>query len=251
MWALTKKMIFRSAALLLLLAIALSVSGLSQAQEPQAEEDTPPEKPFILPFAAPPGPDTWLLGQPYGNTTGAYRQRNRTYVRSGGIHFGVDLSAPCGTEVVAIADGAVFAVDNMNFGSPPHNLMIDHPDLEYASFYGHLLETPTLEVGQEVKQGEVVGLSGDSASSTCRGRPHLHLEIRNLGHYHKYNPATLIKADWDNLALAGSLGIDFEYNLDNPRQWQRIDDQPEASIGGPILNDFENPWPPDWRSPRS
>ena len=208
------------------------------------------EKPFILPFKDSPGPDTWLLGQPYGNTTGAYRQRNRTYVRSGGIHFGVDLSAPCSTEVTAIADGVVFAVDYMNFGSPPHNLMIDHPEEEYASFYGHLLETPDLDVGQAVKQGKVIGLSGDSAGSTCRGRPHLHLEIRNLEHFRKYNPATLVEADWDNLALTASFGIDFEYNLDNPRQWQHIEDQPQASIGDPILNDFENPWPPDWRTQR-
>jgi hypothetical protein len=32
---------------------------------------------FGLPFAEPPGPDTWLLGQPYGNTVGAFaRQRD-------------------------------------------------------------------------------------------------------------------------------------------------------------------------------
>ncbi|HYN89088.1 MAG TPA: M23 family metallopeptidase, partial [Ardenticatenaceae bacterium] len=93
-------------------------------------------RPFILPFAQPPGPNTWLLGQPYGNTTGAYRQRFTTYNAGQGIHFGVDLTAPCGTEIVAIGDGVVFAVDNLNFGSAPHNLMIDHPDLGYASFYG-------------------------------------------------------------------------------------------------------------------
>ena len=26
-----------------------------------------------------------------------------------------------------------------------------------------------------------------------------------------------------------------------------LDDQPEAVSGGPLLNDFANPWPPDWR----
>ena len=33
------------------------------------------ERPFQLPFLDPPGPNTWLFGQPYGNTVGAYRQR--------------------------------------------------------------------------------------------------------------------------------------------------------------------------------
>jgi murein DD-endopeptidase MepM/ murein hydrolase activator NlpD len=214
---------------------------------PPAMAQSETQKPFILPFAEPPGPDTWLLAQPYGNTTGAYRQRNTTYQAGQGIHFGVDFSAPCGTEVVAIGDGVVFAVDNMNFGSEPHNLMIDHPDLGYASFYGHLLEPPDLSVGQQVKAGDVVGLSGDPAE-TCYGRPHIHLEIRDLRHWRKYNPVLLIEADWDNLALVGPFGRAFQRDLDDPRKWQYLDDQPEIVVGGPLLNDFAHPWPPDWRA---
>ena len=114
------------------------------------------DKPFILPFKEPAGPDTWLLGQTYGNTVGAYFNRNTTYRYSQGIHFGVDLSAPCGTEIVAIADGVVALVDATAYGSAPHNLIIDHPQLDYASLYGHLLEKPNLQPGQEVKQGEVI-----------------------------------------------------------------------------------------------
>ena len=203
------------------------------------------ERPFQLPFAQPPGPDTWLMAQPYGSTTGAYRQRFTTYGASGGIHFGVDLSAPCGTEIVAVADGVVFAVDGP-FGSPPHNLMIDHPQFGYASMYGHLLEAPKLIPGQQVKQGQVIALSGDSRE-TCNSRPHLHLEIRDLAyHFRKYNPTLLIEANWDNLSLIGSSGRDFARDLDEPRKWQSIYDQPEVQTGGPIVNDFANPWPPDW-----
>lgn len=202
------------------------------------------ERPFRLPFAAPPSPGTWLMAQPYGNTSGAYRQRFTTYGASGGIHFGLDLSAPCGTEVVAVADGLVFAVDGP-FGSPPHNLMIDHPQLGYASMYGHLLEAPNLRPGDVVKQGEVVALTGD-ASETCYGRPHLHLEIRDLNHIRKYNPALLIEANWDNLALIGNAGRDFARDLTEPRKWQSLYDQPEAQTAGPILNDFEYAWPFDW-----
>ncbi len=184
------------------------------------------------------------MAQPYGNTTGAYRRRFTTYGASGGIHFGLDLSAPCGTEVVAIADGVVFAVDGP-FGSLPHNLMIDHPELGYASMYGHLLEAPDLVPGQRVKQGEVIALTGDSRE-TCHSSPHLHLEIRDLNHIRKFNPVALIDANWDNLALVGSDGRDFARDLDEPRKWQSLYDQPEAQTAGPIVNDFDNPWPPDW-----
>jgi hypothetical protein len=91
-----------------------------------------------------------------------------------------------------------------------------------------------------------VALSGDPAE-TCYGRPHLHLEIRDLRHYRKYNPLLLIQADWDNLALAGPFNRDFERDLDDPRKWQQLDDQPESVVGGPLLNDFAHPWPPDLR----
>lgn len=216
------------------------------AQEGSAVE-TPASmvRPFQLPFAQPSGLDTWLMAQPYGNTTGAYRQRFTTYGASGGIHFGVDLSAPCGTEIVAIADGIVFAVDGP-FGSPPHNLTIDHPQHGYASMYGHLLQAPNLKPGDVVKQGQVIALSGDTGE-TCYSRPHLHLEIRDLAHVRKYNPALLIEANWDSLALTGNAGRDFERDLQEPRKWQNMYDQPEVQTGGPIVNDYAYPWPFDWR----
>ena len=204
------------------------------------------EKPFSLPFKEPPGPSTWLMAQAYGNTVGAFAQRETTYRNGQGIHFGIDFSAPCGTELAAMADGVVFGVDVARFGSAPHNLTIDHPELGYATFYGHLLRTPDLTPGQLVKAGEVVALSGDPAE-TCYGRPHLHLEIRDLSHVRKYNPVTLIRADWDNLALVGAFGQGFERDLEQPRRWQHLDDQPEVTIGGTLLNNFSQPWPPDWR----
>jgi murein DD-endopeptidase MepM/ murein hydrolase activator NlpD len=227
-----------------LLGLGAGLTMLFSAAPAAAQENIPPERPFQLPFLQPPGPNTWLMAQPYGNTTGAYRQRFTTYGASGGIHFGVDLSAPCGTAIAAIADGVVFAVDGP-FGSPPHNLMVDHPQFGYASMYGHLLEAPPLKPGQTVKQGEVIAKVGDSGE-TCYSRPHLHLEIRDLAHIRKYNPALLIDANWDNLTLFGGSGRDFARDLDAPRQWQSLYDQPEVQTGGPIVNDFANPWPPDW-----
>ena len=77
-----------------------------------------PARQFGLPFAGVPGPDSWLLGQGYGNTTGAYRQRRSTYGNLQGIHAGLDFSAPCGTPVRAIGDGVVAEVDGPH-GSPP------------------------------------------------------------------------------------------------------------------------------------
>jgi murein DD-endopeptidase MepM/ murein hydrolase activator NlpD len=220
---------------LILAAFSTHAAALAQAQA---------GRPFRLPFTAPPGPSTWYLIQPYGNTVNAYFQRRTTYGAGQGIHFGVDLAAPCGTEVVAIGDGVVSEVDNLNHGALPHNLTINHPN-GYASFYGHLLRTPDLYVGQSVSAGQVVALSGDP-DGTCHSRPHLHLEIRNESHTQAFNPITLIEADWDSLALVGGLSRGFERDLDNPRQWQFLDDQPDTAFGGRLLNNYDHAWPPEW-----
>ncbi len=227
---------------LLLLALPLLVLLLIPVQAGQASSHLL-DWPLILPFHDPPGPDTWLLGQTYGNTTGAYFQRNTTYRFGQGIHFGIDLSARCGTPVVAVADGVVALVDAKGYGSAPHNLIIDHPQLKYSTLYGHLLEKPKLAVSQKVQQGDVVALSGDP-DETCTGRPHLHLELRDYpGRSRFFNPIPLMRADWDNLALIGNFGRGFERDLDDTRKWQHLDDQPAATVGQKLLNDFRNPWP--------
>jgi murein DD-endopeptidase MepM/ murein hydrolase activator NlpD len=227
--------------MILLLVLSAPPPGLSPALQVSAQEQSP----FQLPFAEPPGPGAWLLGQAYGNTVGAYRQRRIFYEAGQGVHFGIDFPSRCGYPIVSIGDGVVAKVDALEHGSAPHNLMIDHPN-GYASFYGHLLERPDLVVGEVVKAGQVIAKVGDP-DETCTSRPHLHLEIRNAGGYNRaFNPVLLIAADWDTLALFGNFSQGFARNLDDPRRWQKLDDQPDVQFWGPLLNDYSNPWPLDW-----
>ena len=243
----------QSIILILAVLTVLAIATRLQAQEitynhagvpaVQPPDEYPVPPPFGLPFAEPPGPSTWSLVQGYGNTIGAYFLRDVFYSAGQGLHFGLDFSAPCGTEIVSIGDGIVSEIDSSH-GSLPHNLLIDHPN-GYSSFYGHLLERTTfVEVGQQVKKGQVVALSGDSFE-TCRSAPHLHFEMRDNFHVRAYNPVPLIDADWDSLALAGSFSQGFARDLDNPRRWQTLYDQPDIAFGGAILNNYENSWPPN------
>jgi murein DD-endopeptidase MepM/ murein hydrolase activator NlpD len=227
--------------LLPLLLVPISVGLAHQAPALQGAQIAKPARQFGLPFAGDPGPNSWLLGQGYGNTLGSYRQRRSTYGNIQGIHFGLDFSAPCGTPVRAIGDGTVSEVDGPH-GSPPHNLVIRHAG-GLSSLYGHLLERASVRVGQSVKRGQVVGKSGDS-QGTCISAPHLHLELRDWGHQRLFNPLPYIAADWDTLTLAGGFSRGYELDLNNPRRWQTPDDQPEARRGGPLLNEYANPWPP-------
>lgn len=201
-------------------------------------------RPLILPVGSPPGPSTWLMGQPYGNTTGAFNFGSQWYEAGQGLHFGIDLSMPCGTPLVAAADGEVFFVDDLGFGSGPHNLLIYHPAHNVVSLYGHLLDRPTVVVGQFVRQGEQVALSGDP-DSTCDSRPHLHYELRAAGYRTTYNPMNWIDANWHALAAFGSFSYPlFQQDMLHPRRWMSLYDQPDVNFGGVRLNNYSSTYPP-------
>ena len=216
------------------------VAGLSLAALLQAEAGLAARRPFALPFASAPGPGTWYVSQPFGNSTYAHAERAGLYRSGQGMHMGLDLAAACGSQVLAIGDGVVLSVDGRG-GAPPHNLMIDHQN-GFVSFYGHLLERPRLRVGQYVARGQAVALSGDMYES-CHASPHLHLEIRDRSLQRAFNPVPLIDADWHSILLLGAAPLAYERDLSSPRRWQSIDDQPPITLGGPLLNDYERPWP--------
>lgn len=200
-------------------------------------------KPFILPMADPPGPSTWLLGQPYGNTVGAFLRGADWYEAGQRLHFGLDFTMPCGTPLIAMADGEVIFVDDRGFGSGPHNLLIRHEQAGLITLYGHLLERPQLEPGQRVQQGRVIALSGDP-DETCDSRPHLHLEVRSLNYFTAYNPIDFIDANWHTLAAIGGFSYPyFQQDLDHPRRWMSLDDQPVVNFGGAPLNNYAAPYP--------
>jgi hypothetical protein len=223
--------------------IALLVTGavlLSGSLPVFAQDiDIPPNiKPFIMPVAGQSGPSTWLMGQPYGNTTGAFNSGADQYSAGQFMHFGIDISMPCGTPLLAVADGEVNSVDDLSRGSAPHNLLLRFPELELVVLYGHLLERPALERGQSVTQGQVVALSG-TPSGFCDSRPHLHLEVRSLNHANTFNPIDYIDAPWHSLLGIGGRGTPlFQRDLNNARQWMTITDQPDVRFGGTRLNNY-------------
>lgn len=223
----------------LLIALTLIVSSAAAQDDDPAPVDGPP---FALPFVDPPGLDTWLYEQHYGNTTQAFNYGNVWYEFGQGLHFGVDFQAPCGTPIHAIADGVVAVVDGAGFGAEPHNLVLDHPGTGYASLYGHLLEASPLRRGEQVRRGDVIGLSGDPDGS-CESRPHLHLEIRSANYQIAYNPLPFFDVDWHMLASLGPYNHNFQQDLDTPRRWMRLEDQPPIEFSGNLLNNYQHPWP--------
>jgi hypothetical protein len=200
--------------------------------------------PYRLPFAVAPSMSGWYVAQWYGVSTGGYRWRNSAYAQGQGIHFGIDFAAPFGTPVVAVAPGKVIAIDG-DYGSPPHNVVLQLVDGNQA-VYGHLSErTPYVREGQLVDAGQVIGTTGDSSPPYNGTRnPHLHLEIRKRGRRTATNPVPYVDANWDDFGLGVWPGPLFAKDLNHPTRHQFIDDQPDITFGGPILTNFARPWPP-------
>jgi len=93
--------------------------------------------------------------------------------RDGRMHKGVDIAAPIGTEILAVADGEV-VYSQWNDGGYGNMTILKHKDSPLTeSAYCHM-DSILLKVGQKVKQGQVVGPMGTTGFSTG---PHLHFEI--------------------------------------------------------------------------
>ncbi|MEY3573368.1 MAG: peptidoglycan DD-metalloendopeptidase family protein [Burkholderiaceae bacterium] len=91
-------------------------------------------------------------------------------------HRGVDYAAPVGTPVRAVADGKI--VERGYNGGYGNAIEIQH-NLRYSTYYAHLSRyAPGIQVGREVRMGEVIGYVGATGWATG---PHLHYEFRIQG----------------------------------------------------------------------
>ena len=90
--------------------------------------------------------------------------------------LGMDINAPIGVPIVAAAAGQVVFVGGDVCCSYGLHVEIKH-DETYTTLYAHL-DSFTVELGQQVEQGQVIGVSGLSGRSTG---PHLHFEVRRDG----------------------------------------------------------------------
>jgi len=92
--------------------------------------------------------------------------------------LGIDINAPIGVPIAAAAAGQVVFVGGDACCSYGFHVEIKH-DETYTTLYAHL-GSFTVELGQQVEQGQVIGLGGFTGRSTG---PHLHFEIRRDGMY--------------------------------------------------------------------
>ncbi len=91
-------------------------------------------------------------------------------------HKGVDLAAPRGTPVRAVADGWVKIAGWM--GGLGRAVSLEHVG-DRVTTYGHLSDiAPGIQEGASVEQGQVIGYVGSTGLATG---PHLHYEVEEGG----------------------------------------------------------------------
>jgi murein DD-endopeptidase MepM/ murein hydrolase activator NlpD len=92
-------------------------------------------------------------------------------------HLAIDIAAGEGAPIYASDNGVVVYAGSIG-GGYGNMIMIDHNN-GYHTLYAHL-STVAVFCGQNVSQGQYIGLAGSTGNSTGA---HLHFEIRYLGGY--------------------------------------------------------------------
>ncbi|MEA3498383.1 MAG: M23 family metallopeptidase [Campylobacterota bacterium] len=117
-------------------------------------------------------------------TTSRFGWRKHPITQKRKYHKGLDLKAKRATDVFTTADGVVRYAQKKNDGAFGRLIIISH-NFGFETVYAHLRKVK-VKVGDVVKKGDLIALSGNSGRSNG---PHLHYEVRyaskvlNPNHY--------------------------------------------------------------------
>tara|TARA_R110002167_G_scaffold25519_2_gene88614 strand:+ start:10239 stop:11204 length:966 start_codon:yes stop_codon:yes gene_type:complete len=119
--------------------------------------------------------------------------------------FGKKLIAPCDAEVVLSVDGIKDNIPGeLNPIYVPGNSVILKTENNEFLFFAHFKQNSiVVKQGQKIKQGELLGLCGNSGNSS---ESHLHYHIQNI---ENTNKATGAKSYFSKIFVDGKLKIDY------------------------------------------
>lgn len=122
---------------------------------------------------------TTITGYPLQNQTNiglGYGWQINHQTKDVFFHSGIDLLAPVGSPVQAIAPGiVVFAKEQSSYGKL---VIINHAN-GLQSRYAQL-DSITVQLGQKINKSDIIGTVGTTGKPTSR-EPHLHFEMRLSG----------------------------------------------------------------------
>jgi murein DD-endopeptidase MepM/ murein hydrolase activator NlpD len=116
-------------------------------------------------------PSLWPVN---GILSSSFGGRTDPFSGEGAFHTGIDLATASRTPVHVTADGVVLSAGWS--GAYGKRVVVDHGN-GFETYYAHLSQWLVVP-GQEVRLGEVIGLSGATGRVTS---PHVHYEVRVSG----------------------------------------------------------------------
>lgn len=167
--------------------------------EKSAEDSPPPDGVFKVPAGVKPSlTEEGFVFPVYG--VSSYTDDFAAARHSTGWHHGIDIFAPTGVPVLAVADGELFKVGWNSLGG--HRLWLrDDSGNEY--YYAHLSAYSPLAVdGARVSAGDVIAFVGTTGEAKTTP-PHLHFEIHpeallSLGYDGVVNPYEFLQS-WEKV----------------------------------------------------
>ena len=126
--------------------------------------------------------------------TGTYKITSQYGYRWGGMHEGLDMAAPAGTPIHAVAAGEVTYVGYGLGGRSGTIIVLEHEVAgeRFWTWYIHMYPDGVyVDVGQHVAAGEVIGEVGSYGNSTG---PHLHLEVHVDEEFTTVDPAPWLES---------------------------------------------------------
>lgn len=121
----------------------------------------------------------YRIGQAF--TVGQANCGAGSHARGSAVQFAYDFLMPIGTEIVAARTGRVLLVearfaDSTRIPGQENYINVEHDDGTIAGYVHLTMGGAMVRVGDFVRQGEVIGLSGDSGNSS---EPHLHFHVQS------------------------------------------------------------------------
>ncbi|AGI11784.1 metallo-endopeptidase [Bacillus phage vB_BanS-Tsamsa] len=127
------------------------------------------------------GNDFFHVSSPYGVTDSIHRT----------AHTGIDLVMEEGTKLYSPVEGFVERIVDYGKENIGKGVIIKTRQGETV-IMGHMSDTSTLEIGEELSRGEFVGLSGNTGHSTGA---HLHVGLKDINGNFK-NPESLLNDNY-------------------------------------------------------
>lgn len=148
--------------------------GVEKVEEnvPDEREETPTKPTEEKPQATAPEYAAPLKGE----IIGIYSPDQPIYsytLKDWRAHSGIDVAAAAGTEVQNVCEGAVESVEKDDLTG--NTVVVRHTDGKVSRYAS--LEKVTVQQGQVLKKGDVIGTVGRSMLLECGETEHLHYEL--------------------------------------------------------------------------